>query len=258
MASYDEERDMVRWACVAMVMVGCVDTEALGRLESGQKRIESKLDTLIKQRPTQRAAKARDPGPDPKKTYRFPVDEAHTQGAKDAWVTIVEISDFQCPFCSRVTSTMDRILKEYGDDVRVVWKHNPLSFHKRAFAAALGAECAGEQSSHAFWRYHDQLFANQRQLEDPELEGYASKIEIDLSRWRTCYAEQKYKQKVLDDQRNAMKLGVRGTPGFFVNGRFLRGAKPYEEFAALIEEELEKAKKSGISRDAYYEQLASR
>ncbi|MEL6341235.1 MAG: thioredoxin domain-containing protein [Myxococcota bacterium] len=249
---------MIRWVLVAMVMVGCVDTEATGRLEEGQKRIEARLDTLLKQRPTQRAAQARDPGPDPKKVYRFPIKKAHTKGPKDAWVTIVEISDFQCPFCSRVGSTMERILKEYGDDVRVAWKHNPLSFHRRAFAAALGAECAGEQSSQAFWRYHDVLFANQRQLEDSELASYASKIEVDLSRWRTCYAEQKYKQKIIDDQRTAMKLGVRGTPGFFVNGRFLRGAKPYEEFSALIDEELEKAKKSGISRDAYYEQLASR
>ncbi|MEO0815644.1 MAG: thioredoxin domain-containing protein, partial [Myxococcota bacterium] len=186
---------------------------------------------------------------------RFPVGEAHSKGPKDAWVTVVEVSDFQCPFCSRVNPTLAKIRENYGDDVRVVWKHNPLSFHKRAYAAALGAECAGAQGTDAFWKYHDLLFANQRQLQDPDLESYAKSSGVDLTRWKSCVEDETYKSKILGDQRTAVSLGARGTPGFFINGRFIRGAKPYTEFAALIDEELAKAKKSGVSKASYYDAL---
>ncbi len=99
---------------------------------------------------------------------------------------------------------------------------------------------------------HDQLFANQRQLEDADLERYASGIGVDLGAWNSCYSSGKYDAKIEADQRLAGSFGARGTPAFFINGRFLSGAQPYERFAALIDAELAKAKASGIPRSEYY------
>lgn len=240
---------------IAVGLVGCVTRSDLEEVKENQKTIISKLEALEKAGPARPARPQRPRGPDPKAVYSMPVGEAYTKGPKDAWVTIIEISDFQCPFCNRVTPTMEQIQETYGDDVRIAWKHNPLSFHKRALPAAMGAECAGEQGEGYFWKYHDKVFANQRQLEDPDLEGYAKEIGVDLGRWKSCYDEQKYKNKILADQSAAVKLGARGTPAFFINGRFLSGAQPFPAFKALIDEELKKAKESGKAKGEYYAEL---
>lgn len=235
--------------------VGCVTRSDLDEIKANQKEVIKKLDAIAKAGPAQPNRPQRPRGPDPKAVYSFPVGEAFTKGPKEAWVTLVEISDFQCPFCNRVGPTLKQVQETYGDDVRIVWKHNPLSFHKRALPAALGAECAGEQSADKFWQYHDQLFANQRQLEDPDLEKYAQDVGVDLTRWKSCYDEGKYKNKILGDQRAASKLGARGTPAFFINGRYLSGAQPFPAFKALIDEELKKAKDSGKAKGAYYAEV---
>ncbi|MEO1482749.1 MAG: thioredoxin domain-containing protein [Myxococcota bacterium] len=246
----------MRFMFVLLLLASCASTEDIRRLEESNKRIEAQLKALAERTP-KRAVRADVPrGPDPKKVHPFPVETAHRKGPDDAWVTIVEVSDFQCPFCNRANATMNKILENYGKDVRLVWKHNPLSFHKRALPAALAAECAGEQDK--FWEYHDRLFANQRQLEDPDLESYARNTGLDVTRWKSCYDGEKFKAKILKDQRTTVALKARGTPVFFINGRYLAGAKPYEEFAALIDEELAKAKKSGVSRGNYYAHITAR
>ena len=140
--------------------------------------------------------------------------------------------------------------KKYGNDLRVVFKHNPLGFHNRAMPAANAVECAGEQGK--FWEMHDAIFENNRALEDAQLEGYAKKVGVDMGRWKSCYTANKHKAKIEEDQRTSVALGARGTPAFFVNGRFLSGAQPQPAFEALIDEELKKAKASGISRADYY------
>ena len=132
-----------------------------------------------------------------------------------------------------------------------MFKQNPLSFHNRAMPAANASECAREQGK--FWEMHDKIFDNNRKLEDADLEGYAKGIGLSLSRFKSCYSANEYKSRIEADQKTAVSLGARGTPAFFVNGRYLSGAQPVASFSRLIDEELKKAKSSGVSKGDYYE-----
>lgn len=242
-------------ACVVMLVVagltGCVSRDEINEIKENQGKILKKLDEVAKAGPAARKQPQRRAGPDAAKTYGFPIKKDHnTTGNDDAWVTIVEISEFQCPFCKRVGPTLKQIKDKYGKEVRIAFNHNPLSFHKRAMPAAMGSECAGEQGK--FWEYHDLIFENQKALEDANLKGYATKSGIDVGKWEACYKSNKYQSKILGEQKLAAKFGARGTPAFFVNGRFLSGAQPFPAFEKLIEEELKKAKASGIAKGDYY------
>ena len=142
-------------------------------------------------------------------------------------------------------------MDKYGKDVRIVFKHNPLGFHPRAMPAANASMCANEQGK--FWEMHDAIFENNRALNDDDLTSYAQKIGIDMGRYKSCYDANKHKAQIEKDQRTAVALGARGTPAFFINGRFLSGAQPFPAFEKLIDEELKKAKDSGMSGSDYYE-----
>jgi protein-disulfide isomerase len=233
---------------VGIGLVGCVTRGEIEEIKSNQKEILAKLDKIQKSGPAARPQRPR--GPDPSKVYSFPVGESAAKGPKDAWITIIEVSDFQCPFCKRVNETLDEVKKTYGDDVRVVFKHNPLPFHKRALPAAMAAECAKDQGK--FWEMHDILFDNGRALEDKDLESYATKVGLNIGTYTKCMESKKYEKSIREDQRIASALGARGTPAFFINGRFLSGAQPFDKFKAIIDEELAKAKGSGIAKKEYY------
>jgi len=237
---------------LALLATSCVSRSEIEEIKANQQKILEKLDKVGRAAPTPQAA-ARPQGPDTAKTYAVPVGDAPIRGNKNAPVTIVEWSDFQCPFCSRVVPTLKQIEEKYGQDVRVIFKNNPLPFHQRAMPAALAAECANEQGK--FYQMHDELFANQRALEDADLEGYAKKIGLDLGRFTSCFKSQKFKSRIEAQQREGMQFGARGTPAFFINGRFLSGAQPLPAFQALIDEELKKAKDSGVSAGDYYDKI---
>jgi protein-disulfide isomerase len=218
----------------------------LAAIEEKQQKLEQKIDA----RPAA-AAPARPSGPDPQKVYAYPIGDAPVRGKSDAWVTLVEISDFQCPFCQRVQATLDELVGRYSDDLRVVYKHNPLPFHERAMPAAIAAECAREQQR--FWELHDLLWANNRALGDEEIAGYAKQVKgLDMRKWQKCYDGAAPKERIESDQVVASNFGARGTPAFFINGRFLSGAQPAAAFRLIIDEELQKAKASGIPRQDYY------
>src|SRR5262249_31734697 len=127
---------------------------------------------------------------------------------------------------------------------------NPLPFHRHAMPSAVAATCAQEQGK--FWQMHDTLFENQPKFEDADLEGYAKTIGVEVGRWKKCVADNKYKGRIDNDMQKAATLGARGTPAFYINGRFLSGAQPFEQFQTLIDEELKKAKDSGVSKKDYY------
>ncbi|HSP79100.1 MAG TPA: thioredoxin domain-containing protein [Myxococcaceae bacterium] len=185
--------------------------------------------------------------------FRVPVDGSPMKGNPDALVTLVEFSDYQCPFCSRADGTVSQLLKDYGSKLRVVMKQNPLSFHPRARPAALAALAAGEQGK--YWEYHDKLFANAKALNDEDLEKYARELGLDLNRWKADMANPKLGAVIDNDQALANKLGASGTPAFFINGRFLSGAQPIGNFKTLIDEELGKAEalvKSGVAPGKVY------
>ncbi len=197
--------------------------------------------------------------PDPKAVYKVPAGKSASKGPADALVTIVEFSEFQCPFCNRVNPTIKQIMDTYGKDVRVVFKHNPLPFHKDAMPAAQATLAARDQGK--FWQMHDKLFANQRELKRENLEKYAGEIKLNMGRFKAALDNNTHKAEIEQDQKLARSLGASGTPSFFINGRNLRGAQPFPAFKAVIDEELGKAKAlvaSGTPKAKLYETIIAK
>jgi protein-disulfide isomerase len=189
-------------------------------------------------------------------TFRVPLEESPTKGAANALVTIVEFSDYQCPFCSRAHNTIVQLEKDYGEKVRVVMKQNPLSFHNRAKPAALAALAAGEQGK--YWEMHDKMFANQQALEDANLEQYARDIGLNVDKWKADMQSSKLGAQIDKEQGLATSLGATGTPAFFINGKKLSGAQPIDAFKRIIDAELSRAQemvKAGTPADQVYARI---
>ncbi|HYJ11851.1 MAG TPA: thioredoxin domain-containing protein [Polyangiaceae bacterium] len=166
-------------------------------------------------------------------------------GKATAPVTIVEISDFECPFCSRVGPTLKSIKEKYGPDkVRIVWKHNPLPFHKNARGAhEAAATVMGLAGSDAFWKFHDSAFANAKALNDENYEKWAAEAGVDRAKFKAAYSAKKYAAKVDEDLAMSKKIGASGTPAFRINGVTLSGAQPVDKFTEVIDAQLAEAKK---------------
>ncbi len=169
------------------------------------------------------------------------IDAAPSKGPKNAPVTIVAFSDFECPFCARVLPTLEQIEKDYGNKVRIAFKHQPLPFHPNAKIAAAASMAANEQGK--FWQYHDKLFQNQKALDRASLERYAEELKLDMGKFRQVLDSNKYAAQIDADSAEGMRIGANGTPTFFINGRTLVGAQPVSEFKRVIDEELKKAGK---------------
>ena len=161
-------------------------------------------------------------------------------GAASAPVTVVEFSDFQCPFCQRVSPTLKQLKDTYGDKIRIVWKDFPLTaIHPEAYKAAEAGNCAREQGK--FWEYHDRLFANQQALQPDALKTHAVAAGLDATKFNACLDSSKYSDRVQEHVGVGARLGINSTPAVFINGRQVTGAQPYEVFAGIIDEELERA-----------------
>jgi protein-disulfide isomerase len=162
-------------------------------------------------------------------------------GRASAPVTLIEFSDFQCPFCQRVAPTLKKLRETYGDKVRIVWKDFPLTqIHPQAFKAGEAAHCAGDQGK--YWEYHDRLFANQQQLLPEDLKKHAAEIGLDATAFAACFDSSKYGERVRNGVAEGTRLGVNSTPTVYINGRMLSGAQPYETFVSVIDEELSRGK----------------
>ena len=177
----------------------------------------------------------------PRTTITVNADDP-SEGKVDAPVTVVEFSDFQCPFCLRVMPTLKQLRSKYGDKVRVVWKDFPLTqIHPQAFLAAQAGNCAREQGK--FWEYHDKLFGNQSALQADALKRYAADVGLDTAKFNQCLDSSKYEARVQDALGNGGRLGVSSTPTIFVNGRMINGAQPIEVFQSVIDDELTRTSK---------------
>lgn len=169
---------------------------------------------------------------------------AATKGEAKAPVTIVEFSDFQCPFCGRYsTQTYPQIIKDYVDSgkVKYVFRHFPLPMHADAKAAANAAECVREQGGDKmFFEFHDVLFTNQSDLSVAKLKEYASKFSIDQQKFGACVDGNQFATQIEKDFTEGGQYGVQGTPMFFINGTPISGAQPYENFKKVIDEALKK------------------
>ncbi len=167
------------------------------------------------------------------------------RGAERAPVTIVEFSDFQCPFCRSFNTTLNRLRKEYPTDVRIVFRQFPLSeIHPMAEKAAEASLCAQDQGK--FWEMHDLMFTDQTALKVDDLKAKAASLGLDATAFGSCLDSGKYEQAIRQEIRDGMTLGTSGTPAYFINGRFFSGALPYDEIAAVIKEELRK-KSAGVT-----------
>jgi protein-disulfide isomerase len=181
------------------------------------------------------------------------------RGGSRALVTIVEFSDFECPYCKRIQPALDRVLSRYGGDARLVWKNLPLATHARARPAAmLAIEAFDRGGSTKFCRVHDLLFEQKATLDDEALRAIAAQVGLDADAALEVVRRSGHAARIDADMRAAKQLGVSGTPTIFVNGRKLEGAAPYERLSALVQEEIETSRRllaNGTSRDRLYEAL---
>jgi protein-disulfide isomerase len=160
-----------------------------------------------------------------------------SKGSANAPVEIVEFSDFQCPFCLRANPTVTQVLSTYGDRIHFVYRHYPLPNHPNARPAAEAAACAAAQGK--FWQYHDMLFAKPSELSGSDLKAHAVELGLDATTFNTCVDTHATKQIVETDAEAGADAGVDGTPAFFINGRMISGAQPFDVFKKIIDEELQ-------------------
>jgi len=169
-------------------------------------------------------------------------------GGVAAPVTIIEFSDFQCPFCRAAENSIKQVRQQYGDQVKLVYMDFPLSFHPHAMDAARAARCAADQGK--FWSFHDALFLDQKKLDADGLKKTAVQVGLDQKQFNACFTSDKHDTDIRSDLAQGNSLGVTGTPTFFINGRELVGAQPPPKFNELIDEELARAKQPLNSRQA--------
>lgn len=201
----------------------------------------SKVETA----PTAQQPTAQQPAaPDPNKIYNVEVGHLPVNGDKNAKVTIVEFSDFECPFCGRFfTDTYPTLKKEYIDTgkVKMYFRHYPLPFHPKAVPLALLSECANDQD--AFWKMHDKIFENNATvstLADTDFKQWAVDLGMDATTFNNCYDNKTHQKEIDGDTAAGSAAGVSGTPTFYVNGKQLVGAQPFASFKALIDAALAK------------------
>lgn len=168
------------------------------------------------------------------------VGDAPSIGGKNAKVTIVEFSDFQCPYCSKAVEIIGQIKKKYGNDVQVAFKNFPLPFHTDAPKAAEAGLCAQAQGGDYFWKLHDAMFAEQDKLKVDDLKAKAKKIGLNTKKFDECLDSGAMAAKVQETMKEGETVGVKSTPTFFVNGQLVSGAQPIEVFSEIIDEELAK------------------
>lgn len=162
-----------------------------------------------------------------------------SRGPKNAKVTVVEFSEFQCPFCKKFKLTTDQIVKEYPNDVRHVFRHNPLPFHKNARISSKASVCADRQGK--FWELRDVIFENQQAIDEASLRKYAEQVGLAMDKYDACIKDPALDKYLDDEVAYAQKVGARGTPTSFVNGVLFSGAKPYEELKKVVDEKLGKS-----------------
>ena len=176
----------------------------------------------------------------PRQTVKM-VSTSPSRGRADAPIEMIEFSDFQCPFCERVNPTVTQVLNTYGDRIHFIYREYPLPNHPNARPASEAAQCANEQGK--FWPYHDRLFANQQKLSASDLKQHAVDLGLDAPRFNACVDSHKYAALVESDISAGNEAGMNGTPAFFINGRMINGAQPFDSFKKVIDEELEMKKK---------------
>ncbi|MEP6921120.1 MAG: thioredoxin domain-containing protein [bacterium] len=179
--------------------------------------------------------------------YPRPLDDgvAPSLGSPEAAITIIEFSDFECPYCRSVQSSLKLVTHDFKNRVRLIFKHLPLDIHRQAFPAAQAAFCAGLQDR--FWEYHDALFAAPN-LSDEVIRQIATDLHLDINKFKTCLAAPESRAAVTRDLNTAKWLGLTATPSFLINGRLMSGALTFDEFKKVIDDELAVLKSNSVQK----------
>lgn len=229
-------------AGIALIAVLGVVFMASGSFEPDRSDALSDEKTVVAAPTPSQAPTARPPAGDPPPV----TDEDHVRGDKNAPLTFIEYSDFECPFCKRFTPTMEQMMDEYDGQIKLVYRHFPLSFHNPlATTQAEATECANEYGGNdAFWEMHDFIFettsSNGNGMTESQLVTFAGELGINESKFQSCLDDDRYKDHVADDMAGGSSAGVTGTPGsFFIdangNTELISGAVPYTQIKAMID-----------------------
>ncbi|MCB0310301.1 MAG: DsbA family protein [Bdellovibrionales bacterium] len=206
--------------------------------DKGQEQLGSAVESYFRKKQEEQAQqRARAAEREVENQFKNPVkiDTAGkpTKGAANAKVTIVEFSDFQCPYCKKGKETMEAVLKKYPNDVKIVFMNLPLPFHEQAMPSAKAALAAGKQGK--FWEYHDKLFENQGKLGPKYYEQLAGELKLNVDKFKQDMNSKEITDQINKEQALAKQHGISGTPGFFVNGVAVKGAYPPEHFSRIID-----------------------
>ena len=210
--------------------------------EQIQKQILARLDRIEENQKNMAKAVQQQPAPqrpavDLDKVHNLPIGSSPVKGRKEAPVTIVEFSDYQCPYCSRLQATLKQVLDAYPKDVKLVFKDFPLSFHQQAKNGAKAARAAGEQGK--YWEMHEMIFENFNQLNDNAYKEFAAKLQLNEAKFMADYSSNKYDNLIQQDIALGQGAGVGGTPTLFLNGKRMQG-RSFDDFKAAIDGYLKK------------------
>lgn len=225
-------------AVLAVALTGCekmMDKYIESFMDrKGTEVVEKAIDKIVAKK-REEARRQEDPPLEEKLKKRVDVnfDGAPIKGSSAAKVTIVEFSDFQCPFCKRVLPTVDQVMKDYDGKVKLAFRQNPLPFHPNATPAAKAALAAHRQGK--FWEMHDKLFNGQQDLNDKNFKKWAGELKLNLAKFEKDMKDPAIAKQIEDDASFARANGAGGTPSFFINGVILVGAQPYEKFKEVID-----------------------
>ncbi len=217
---------------------GCVDKKKVNDIEKSQKEILNKIAAIEKNlNQISKKSQRKKPTSNYSSVYDIPIGNSPVRGNKNASVTIVEFSDFQCPYCAKSQPVLEAVLKAYPEDVKLVYKNYPLPFHRQARNAAKAFLAAGEQGK--FWEMHDLIFENYNRLSVKKFNEFAEQIGLDVNKFMADYNSNKYDMQIQIDISLGNKVGIRGTPTFFVNGkRMMR--RSFADFKEAIDKSLKK------------------
>ena len=231
---------------ISLFLISCVDKgkienieEQLTNIHATLTKLEEKIDKLPRT-----AAAPRKPTVDYNKVHNLPLGTSAIKGNKNAPVTIVEFSDFQCPYCARVQPTLKQVLKAYPDEVKLVYKDFPLSFHQQAKNAAKAARAAGEQGK--YWEMHDLIFEKYSSLTVEMFREFAAKLNLDMNRFASDFSSNKYDNLIQQDMNLGRKAGVAGTPTLFMNGKRMK-SRSFVDFKTAIDGYLKQQKQKKAS-----------
>ena len=200
--------------------------------------------------------------PDPSTVYSVPITGSPYEGPKDAKVTIVKAFEFACPFCLRVKPTLEQLQKDYGDDIKIVYKNYVV--HPQTATIPAHAACAAQKQGKYKEMYDiiwEKGFKANRNLSADNMEKLAKELKLDAAKFKSDMNGPECKRMVKADQSQLSAVGTRGTPAFYINGRFLSGARPVDSFKSIIDEELKKANealKKGSKLETYYSEIVKK